>query len=124
MIIKPVNSSIREGVICALAAAFIFSALYAIAKTLSVQYHIVQAVMFRYLLAFVVAFGYSHKYERKSDLNLEKKVVLQHAFRGTVGMIAATLLFYAFTLMPLGDAISLNFSSSFFLCLLSWPMLG
>jgi drug/metabolite transporter (DMT)-like permease len=118
------SSSIKKGVFTALMAAFVFSVLYAIAKSVSSDYHILQLVFFRYFFGMIPPILYSMKSKHMESLKIERNFIKYQVVRGTAGMIAAFLLFQAFRMMPIADAVSLNFSSSFFVCILSGPMLA
>ncbi len=116
--------SIRNACISALCAAFLFAVIYAIAKTVSTKYIVVQVIFFRYLFALIIPFFYAVYVDKVQSFRLEKSIVKQQVVRGTAGMISAVLLFQALSMMPVGDAVSLSFSSSLFMCILSKPMLG
>ena len=116
--------SIKKACISALVAAFLFAAVYAVAKIVSAKYNIIQVVFFRYLFALIAPFFYGINFEKVRSFRLEKDVIKQQVIRGFAGMVAALLFFQALTMMPVSDAISLSFSSSLFMCILSGPMLG
>lgn len=118
------HQNIRNGVFAALVTAFVFSFLYALAKVLSGKFDIVQVVFFRYLFGIFPPLLYVSKKRKIADFIISKDMLKQQVVRGTSGMIAAVLLFQAFTMMPVGDAVALTFSNSLFLCMLAMPMLA
>ncbi|MEM7170336.1 MAG: DMT family transporter [Pseudomonadota bacterium] len=55
---------------------------------------------------------------------LKTSYPIQHVLRGSFGLTALALFFYAITLIPLADATALAYASPLFITLLSIPILG
>ena len=117
-------SQVLRGVFSALCAAIIFSGLWVVAKSISAKYHIVEVVFFRYVFALIPPLLYGLYKGGSSGWKITVGTPFDHGLRGVVGGMGALLLFQAFLMMPLSDAVTLSFSNTLFMCMLSGTMLG
>ncbi len=98
-----------------LVAAFLFAVMGACVKLVALPawggYSVAEIVFYRSLLGTLglVAFA------RLQGGSLATPVLGMHLRRGAVGTVALSLWFFATTVLPLGTAMTLNYSSSLFL---------
>jgi S-adenosylmethionine uptake transporter len=113
-------------------ASLLFAMMGACVKLAGRHYGVSEMLFYRSLigavclLAFVLARG----------LSLATPHARMHLARGTVGTAAVALWFYATTVLPLGTALTLNYTSPLFLALIvvgfaaraggriDWPLMG
>jgi S-adenosylmethionine uptake transporter len=93
-----------------LVSALFFALMAACVKLASVHYGTAEIVLFRSLVGVIVLFVYA----RVSGQSLASSVAGMHLRRSVVGVSALALWFYAIARLPLGTAMTLNFSSPLF----------
>ncbi len=118
---QPSISSSKRGIFFLLTAMLIFSLLNAAVKEITVRYDPLQLVFFRCFFAAIPAalFLMTHKgwmLPSPSDW----KIHLKRAFLIAIGF---TFLYTGIGRLSLSDSMALYFSSTFFLVLLSYPIL-
>jgi drug/metabolite transporter (DMT)-like permease len=105
-----------------LAASFVFACQNMLVKWLAPDYSVVQIAFFRsafsllpsaLLLALDGGFA-----------SLRTSRPLDHVLRAAFGLSSTLLIYVAFGLMPLAEAVALSFTSPLFITALSWPLLG
>ena len=94
-----------------LVAALLFSVMGAIVKVAGRQYGVAELVFYRSLIGVVTLYVFV----RWRRTTLATPVVVTHLSRGVVGTAALALWFYATYKLPLGTAITLNYTSPLFL---------
>jgi drug/metabolite transporter (DMT)-like permease len=94
----------------------------ALIKYASEDYPTGQIIFFRNLFAFVPVFYFLRQAGGLSALRTRRP--RDHILRGIVGVTAMGLVFTAFKLLPLGEAVALSLSGPIFLTALSVPLLG
>jgi S-adenosylmethionine uptake transporter len=98
-----------------LAAAVLFSVMGAMVKFAIQQYGVLEVVFYRSLIGVVVLYAYV----RWRRTTLATPVARTHLTRGAVGTAALSLWFYATGALPLGTAMTLNYTSPLFLAALA-----
>jgi S-adenosylmethionine uptake transporter len=93
-----------------LVSALLFSLMAACVKLASTGYGTAEIVLFRSLIGVVGLFAYA----RIRGQSLATPVAGMHLRRSLVGVTALALFFYALGELPLGTAMTLNFSSPLF----------
>ena len=112
-------NSIDRGVLFMLLSALISALNGAIAKILSEDLSALEIVFFRNLIGvFIILYALRHTPPKLSG----GKIHLLF-FRGFFGFSAMILFFYTITVIPLGEAITLNKTSPFFVTLLAYYLL-
>jgi drug/metabolite transporter (DMT)-like permease len=105
-----------------LAASFVFACQNMLVKWLAPDYPVVQIAFFRsafsllpsaLLLALDGGFA-----------SLRTSRPLDHVLRAAFGLSSTLLIYLAFGLMPLAEAVALSFTSPLFITALSWPLLA
>jgi drug/metabolite transporter (DMT)-like permease len=94
-----------------LLAAGLFSVMGAMVKLASQQYGVSEIVLYRSLIGIIILYAFV-RWRRAS---LATPVAKTHLSRGAVGTAALALWFYATTKLPLGTAMTLNYTSALFL---------
>ncbi|MFN8962640.1 MAG: DMT family transporter [Betaproteobacteria bacterium] len=98
-----------------LVAALLFAVMGACVKLVALPawggYSIAEIVFYRSLLGALALAAFV----RSRGLSLATPVVGMHLRRSTVGTVALSLWFFSSTVLPLGTAMTLNYSSSLFL---------
>ncbi|MFZ5541088.1 MAG: DMT family transporter [Pseudomonadota bacterium] len=92
-------------------ASALFSVMGACVKLASQHYSVAEIVFYRSAIGAVILFAFV----RASGGSLRTRVPWMHVSRGAVGTLALALWFFATTVLPLGTAMTLNFSSPLFL---------
>ncbi|MEW5879156.1 MAG: DMT family transporter [Pseudomonadota bacterium] len=92
-------------------ASALFSVMGACVKLASQHYSVAEIVFYRSAIGAVILFAFV----RASGGSLRTHVPWMHVSRGAVGTLALALWFFATTVLPLGTAMTLNFSSPLFL---------
>ncbi len=105
-----------------LVAVVLFSCMDALIKYASEDYPTGQIIFFRNLFAFVPVIYFLRQAGGLSALRTRRP--RDHILRGIVGVTAMGLVFTAFKLLPLGEAVALTLSGPIFLTALSVPLLG
>jgi len=101
-----------------LVASMLFALLAACVKLASAQYHVAEIVLYRAAFGVVSLAAYAFFTRRP----LGTPVPWMHLRRGAVGTAALTLWFYAASVVPLGTATALNYTSSLFLAAMAMAM--
>lgn len=95
-----------QGIFWAILACFLVSIMVAIVRHLSENFHPFQIVMMRNFFALVFLLPFIFR-------NIEKVVktdrIGMHFIRGLNGLVGMALWFYAVTLIPLSEAVSITF---------------
>ena len=101
-----------------LLAALLFAVMGALVKLAVVHHGIAEIVFYRSLLgiALLGAWGRWH------GLTLRPPLAWLHLRRSALGILSLSLWFYALSLLPLGTATTLNYTSSLFLALFAIGM--
>ena len=110
-----------RGITLMVVSVGLFSTMDAMVKWLG-DYPTMQIVFFRSLFAFI-PLSYLI-YRQGISAALAVKNVSGHVYRCIVGLLAMTGFFYAYSLMPLADAIAIGFAAPIFITALSVPLLG
>ncbi len=103
-------------------AVFFIAVMNACAKLSSDKHSIVEIVFYRGLVS-IVLLSLWLCFTRKFEL-LKTKRPLEHLGRSTVGTIGVGFVYWAYSLMPMGDVAVLLLTSSLFVTVLSIPLLG
>ncbi|HTT10604.1 MAG TPA: DMT family transporter [Burkholderiaceae bacterium] len=93
-----------------LVSALLFALMAACVKLAATQYGTAEIVLFRSLVGVVGLFAYA----RVAGQPLSTGVAAMHLRRSALGVLALALWFYAIGALPLGTAMTLNFSSPLF----------
>ncbi|RED54222.1 DMT family transporter [Aestuariispira insulae] len=105
-----------------MASMLTFAVMDALIKHLGHDYPVTQIVFFRCLAAMIPVGILLYRAGGLKILKTEQPGL--HLLRALFGMTAMYCVFTSFTLMPLADAIAINFSAPLFMTLLSIPLLG
>jgi drug/metabolite transporter (DMT)-like permease len=109
----------QSGVLYMLASALISAFNGALTKILAADMSALEIVFFRNLLGlFLILYTLKHTPPKRS----EGKIHLLF-LRGVLGFSAMILFFYTITVIPLGEAITLNKTSPFFVAVLAFFLL-
>jgi S-adenosylmethionine uptake transporter len=92
-------------------ACALFAVMGACVKLASRHYGVAEIVLYRAAIGAAILFVFV----RASGASLRTTVPWVHASRGAVGTLALALWFFAMSALPLGTAMTLNFSSPLFL---------
>jgi S-adenosylmethionine uptake transporter len=98
-----------------LVAAVLFSIMGAMVKVALQQYGVLEIVFYRSLIGVVSLYAFV-RWRRET---LATPVAKTHLARGAVGTAALALWFYATGALPLGTAMTLNYTSPLFLAALA-----
>jgi drug/metabolite transporter (DMT)-like permease len=105
-----------------LVSVLLFACMDAVVKWLGATYPTMQIVFFRSLFAFLPLSFFIFRGIGLSALST--RCPLQHAVRSLVGLMAMTSFFYAYSQMPLANAVAIGFAAPMFMTALSVPLLG
>lgn len=119
---SPQATRILHGIYYMLAAVLFFSCMDALIKRASADYPTGQIIFFRNLFAFIPVIYFLRQAGGISVLRTHR--ARDHILRGIVGVTAMGLVFTAFKLLPLGEAVALTLAGPIFLTALSVPMLS
>ena len=97
-----------------LVASVLFSVMGACVKLASRHYGVTEILFYRSLIGAACLFAFVHF----RGTSLATPLAGLHLRRGVVGTAAVFLWFYATTVLPLGTALTLNYTSPLFLALL------
>jgi len=97
-----------------LVASVLFSVMGACVKLASRHYGVTEILFYRSLVGAACLFAFVHF----RGMSLATPLAGLHLRRGVVGTAAVFLWFYATTVLPLGTALTLNYTSPLFLALL------
>ncbi|MGQ9371395.1 DMT family transporter [Azospirillum sp. A39] len=110
------------GIVMMLMSVFLFSILNVLVKTLADTYPVTEVSFFRNAFALIpvgIAVALQGGWR-----TLRTEHPWGHVWRSAIGLTAMLLIFWSFALLPLADAIALNFTTPLFLTALSVPLLG
>lgn len=93
-----------------LASSLLFALMAACVKLAAARYHTAEILFFRSIVGVLLLFSYA----RITGLSLSTSLAGMHARRSLIGLTALALWFYALGKLPLGTAMTLNFSSPLF----------
>lgn len=105
-----------KGVVWALIAAALFSAVAAMAKVAVEDYHVLQILFFRQIVVFLSSLP---SISTSFPSSLKTKYPLLHAIRLIGAFVALSCGIWAVSVLPLTTAITLGFAQVFFLALLA-----
>ncbi|MCE2970372.1 MAG: DMT family transporter [Burkholderiales bacterium] len=94
-----------------LVAALLFAIMGACVKLAAARYSVLEIVFYRSLIGCIGIAAFV----RLRGESLATRVPWMHLRRGAVGTVALSLWFFSTTVLPLGTAMTLNYSSSLFL---------
>lgn len=117
------QDNVPLGIILMLATVFLFAIMNTMIKELSAEYPLNQIVFFRSAFALVPA-GLAVALAPAGLGELRTARPWAHLWRGMFGATAMFLSFLSFALLPLGEAVALNFAAPLFLTALSVPLLA
>jgi len=103
-------------------AVGLFAVMDAMVKWLGESYAMPQLMFFRGLFAFVPLFLFMFRGSLGNILRVNDP--MGHLIRCLVGIFSLACFFYAFTHMPLADAVAIGFAAPVFVTALSVPLLG
>jgi drug/metabolite transporter (DMT)-like permease len=118
----PSREEIRAGILYMVGAVFVFSVINAMVKWEAARYPLDEVIFFRCIfsvlpcLALVTSGG--------GFALLRTRRLREHVGRALMQFVSMASIFAAFSMMPLADAVAINFSSPLFLTVLSIPLLG
>lgn len=111
-----------RGILSMLLCVLLFGLMDALVKLASEQQPIGQVIFFRNAFAFIPLYVFIRRAGGFSVLRT--RYVRQHVVRAITGVTSMALTFYAFSVMPLADAVAIGLSAPIFLTSFSVPMLG
>lgn len=97
-----------------LLASLLFSVMGACVKYASRHYGVTEILFYRSVIGAACLYAFVHL----GGMSLATPHARMHLARGVVGTAAVFLWFYATTVLPLGTALTLNYTSPLFLALL------
>ena len=103
------------------ATAFMIAAMNAVAKLLGGDYHPVELIFYRNLVVLAALLPFFH-FSKKWYL-VKTKRPKAHIIRALVGTTGVGLAFWAVSLLPLANAITLMYTAPLFVTALSYPLL-
>lgn len=106
-----------------LLSVLFFSVMNVLAKLLMDRFPVNEVMFFRSLFALIPVCLVIH-FANGFAATLRTRYPWGHLGRSMIGLSAMVATFWSFHLLPLGDAISLNFAAPLFLTALSVPLLG
>lgn len=108
-----------------LASVLVFGVMNVFIKALADTYPINQVTFFRCAFALIPVLGAIAWANHGALLpTLRTRRQLGHFARAGVGLLSMLMTFWSLHLLPLGDAVALNFSAPLFLTILSVPLLA
>ncbi|SMF87400.1 Permease of the drug/metabolite transporter (DMT) superfamily [Azospirillum oryzae] len=113
----------RLGITSMLLSVLFFSVMNVLAKLLMDRFPVNEVMFFRSLFALIPVCLVIH-FANGFAATLRTRYPWGHLGRSLIGLSAMVATFWSFHLLPLGDAISLNFAAPLFLTALSVPLLG
>lgn len=116
------REDIRRGIFFVIASVFIFAAVNALVKWLTVQYPVTEIVFFRCMFSLIPTFYLVATHGGITLLRTHR--FGEHFARSMMQFTGMLCIFTAFRLMPLADAIAITFASPLFLTVMSIPILG
>jgi len=110
---------INNGIFYMLASSFLGAVNGAIAKTLASSIPALEIVFFRNMLGVIIILAML----KHTPSHIDRKNLPFLVLRGFFGFVAMFLFFYTITVIPLGDAITLNKTSPIFVAILAFLIL-
>ncbi|HYD64201.1 DMT family transporter [Azospirillum sp.] len=111
-----------RGIVMMLGSVTLFAVMNVLIKLAAERYPVLEVTFFRNAVALVpVALAVAMQGGFRS-LRTERPGA--HLWRAGIGLTSMTLMFWSFHLLPLADAVALNFTAPLFLTALSVPLLG
>ncbi|MGA1859126.1 DMT family transporter [Azospirillum sp. 11R-A] len=114
--------NVRLGILSMLLAMALMTIMNALAKILAESYPLGEVTFFRNLFALLPAVAMVAAAGGRSCLHTDHWQ--GHLWRAIVGLASMVLLFWAYHLMPLANAVAISYSAPLFLTALSVPLLG
>ncbi|HEY5598989.1 MAG TPA: DMT family transporter [Kiloniellales bacterium] len=111
-----------RGIGLMLLAVVMFATMDVLVKWLGATYPTLQIVFFRSLFAFIPLSLFLIRGGGLAALRTQR--LPQHALRSLIGLAALTSFFYAYSQMPLANAVAIGFAAPLFMTALSVPLLG
>lgn len=105
-----------------LAAGLVFSCQNVLVKWLAPDYSVVEIAFFRSAFSLIPAALLVAMDGGWASLRSGRPV--DHVLRAVFGLSSTLMIYVAFGLMPLAEAVALSFTSPLFIAALSWPLLG
>lgn len=114
--------NVRLGILSMLLAMVLMTIMNALAKLLAESYPLGEVTFFRNLFALLPAVAMVAAAGGRSCLHTDHWQ--GHLWRAVIGLASMVLLFWAYHLMPLANAVAISYSAPLFLTALSVPLLG
>ncbi len=111
------------GIASMLISVLFFSLMNVLAKLLMDRFPVTEVMFFRSLFALIPVCLAIH-FGMGFVTTLRTRYPWGHLGRSLIGLSSMAAMFWSFHLLPLGDAISLNFAAPLFLTALSVPLLS
>jgi len=111
-----------RGIVLMLLSVLLFACMDVVVKWLGATYPTLQIVFFRSLFAFIPLSLFIFRGIGLAALRTRRPI--QHVVRSLVGLMAMTSFFYAYSQMPLANAVAIGFAAPIFITALSVPLLG
>jgi drug/metabolite transporter (DMT)-like permease len=118
----PSVEEVRRGILYAIASVFIFAVANAMVKWLVADYPVTEVVFFRCLFALLPCGVLIATHG--GWITLRTRRLRDHALRAGTQFVSMMCIFTAFGMMPLADAVAIQFASPLFLTVLSIFLLG
>jgi drug/metabolite transporter (DMT)-like permease len=118
----PSVEEVRRGIVYVIASVFVFSGVNALVKWLVADYPVTQVVFFRCVFALVPCVVLVMTHGGWACLRTNR--LRDHALRAGSQFLSMLAIFIAFGMMPLADAVAIQFASPLFLTVLSIFLLG
>src|SRR5262245_31896760 len=109
----PQAARVLQGIYYMIAAVLLFSCMDALIKRASADFPTGQIIFFRNLFAFIPVFYFLHQAGGVAALRTSR--LRDHVIRGIAGVTAMGLVFTAFKLLPLAEAVALSLAGPIFL---------
>lgn len=118
----PAAAPSSRGILLALAAFGLFTAMDCTVKALGTRYHVFQVVWLQTATIMAVMLGAA--VGRGGFARLRTTRLGLHALRGVLTIVSINTAFYSFAVMPLADVYAVLFTVPLLVTALSAPMLG
>ncbi len=115
------SANVGAGIALMLVSVALFVVMDGLVKHLTASYPVAQVIFFRNLLAFVPIIP---MIARDGGIkSLKTAHPIGHMLRAAIGLGSMTLMFFAYKLLPLTDAITIAFAAPLMMTALSVPLL-
>ncbi len=111
-----------RGILMMLIAVFLFSILNVLVKVTAEDYPLTQVTFFRNAFALIPVWATVMAQGGFGSIRTARP--MGHVWRSCIGLVSMSLMFWSFHLLPLADAVALNFAAPLFLTALSVPLLN